>query len=46
MPKIESLRAVDSYNGGLEAHNVAVEGMYTSGRRFASLGEKQDPDPH
>ncbi len=31
-------RAADAYNGGLEAELGALEGLYTSDRRFLSLG--------
>jgi hypothetical protein len=30
-------RALEAHNGGAEASNGVVEGLYTSGRRFASL---------
>jgi hypothetical protein len=35
--KMEQWRAVDAHNGGVEALNGALEGLYTSGRRFASI---------
>ncbi len=51
--KMEQWRAVDAHNGGVEALNGALEGLYTSGRRFASIlwgawfgYEKSNPDPH
>ncbi len=34
----EAKRAVDAHNGAAEAQNAAVEGLYTSGRKFGLLG--------
>jgi hypothetical protein len=34
---MESWKAVKVQNGGVEAQNGAIEGLYASGRRFASL---------
>jgi hypothetical protein len=34
---MEPWMALDIHNGGLEAQNIVLEGLYTSGRRFASL---------
>ncbi len=42
--KLSSL-ALDAQNRAVEAKNEAMEGLYTSGRGFASL-LKKDPDPH
>ncbi len=35
--QMEQWRAADAHNGGVEAQNGALEGLYTSGRQFASL---------
>jgi hypothetical protein len=38
---------VDAHSGDLEAQNGPLEGLWTNGCRFVSLGvEEQDPDPH
>ncbi len=41
---------MDAHNGAAEAQNETVEGLYASGRSFASFNEEQDqardPDPH
>jgi hypothetical protein len=34
---MEPWMAVDVHNGGLEAQNGALEGLYTSGRRFVEI---------
>jgi hypothetical protein len=34
---MESSRAVDAHNGGMEAQKRAQEGLLICGRRFASL---------
>jgi hypothetical protein len=42
---IKPWRAVDAHNGGMEALNGALEGLYTSGHRSHHFDEEQDPDP-
>ncbi len=36
---------MNARNGGVEAQNGAVEGLWTSGRGFASLDKEHDQDP-
>ncbi len=52
---MEPCRAVNARNGCVEIHGLALEGLYTCGRRFASFNEqdtylqyseKSDPDLH
>jgi hypothetical protein len=43
---IKLWRAVDAHNGGMEARNGALEGLYTSGHRSHHFDEEQDPDLH
>ena len=42
---MELRRAFDDPNGGVETQNGALDGLETSGRRFANFDKEQDPDP-
>jgi hypothetical protein len=43
---MEPWRAVDAYNGGMEAKNGAVESLWFSAADSHHFDEEQDPDPH